>query len=154
MDNVLIGRFFGPASLGLYSRASALLMRPIEQFLGPVNAVFVPTLSRLQSQPNRYRTTFLRLYEAVALIGFLFHWLISGAGPPVDTCVAGTQLGAGGHHFWRVHHLRHLAFQLQARRLGCLQVKGAAVICWLQGRSTLLSPLFRSLLGCPSDRWE
>ena len=69
MDNLLIGRFYGPASLGLYSRASALLMRPIEQFLGPVNAVFVPALSRLQGQPELYRTTFLRLYEAVALVG-------------------------------------------------------------------------------------
>jgi PST family polysaccharide transporter len=82
MDNVLIGRFYGPASVGLYSRASALLMRPIEQFLGPVNAVFVPALSRLQSQPERYRTTFLRLYEAVALVGFIFTaWFLALAHP-------------------------------------------------------------------------
>jgi PST family polysaccharide transporter len=82
MDNVLIGRFYGPASVGLYSRASALLMRPIEQFLGPVNAVFVPALSRLQSQPERYRTTFLRLYEAVALAGFIFTaWFLALAHP-------------------------------------------------------------------------
>jgi PST family polysaccharide transporter len=82
MDNVLIGRFYGPASVGLYSRASALLMRPIEQFLGPVNAVFVPALSRLQGQPERYRTTFLRLYEAVALAGFIFTaWFLALAHP-------------------------------------------------------------------------
>src|ERR1041385_9517636 len=34
-DNLLIGRFFGSAALGLYSRAGALLVRPLEQLLIP-----------------------------------------------------------------------------------------------------------------------
>jgi O-antigen/teichoic acid export membrane protein len=89
MDNLLIGRFFGPASLGLYSRASALLMRPIEQFLGPVNAVFVPALSRLQSQPERYRSTFLRLYESIALTGFLFTGLFLALSRPLTLVLLG-----------------------------------------------------------------
>src|SRR5205814_10226389 len=66
-DNLLIGRFYGSAAVGLYSSASVLLIRPLELFLGPINAVFVPALSRLQSQPQKYRATFIRLYEAIAL---------------------------------------------------------------------------------------
>jgi PST family polysaccharide transporter len=69
-DGLLIGRYFGPDSVGLYSRAAVLLMRPMEQFLGPINAVFVPALSRLQTQPDRYRRTFLQVYEAIALTSF------------------------------------------------------------------------------------
>jgi len=88
-DNVLIGRFYGARGLGLYSRAGALLMRPIEQFLGPINAVFVPALSRLQSQPERYRTTFLRLYEAVALAGFVFTGLFLALSRPVTLVLLG-----------------------------------------------------------------
>ncbi len=88
-DNLLIGRFYGAASVGLYSRASALLMRPVEQFLGPVNAVFVPALSRLQGQPERYRTTFLRLYEAVALVGFVFTGLFLALSRPVTLVLLG-----------------------------------------------------------------
>src|SRR5438876_1871370 len=68
-DNLLIGRVFGPGPVGLYSRASDLLMRPLEQFLSPINAVFLPALSCLHSQPERHRPTFLRLYEAIAPIG-------------------------------------------------------------------------------------
>jgi PST family polysaccharide transporter len=80
-DVLLIGRFYGAASVGLYSRASSLLIRPLEPFLSPINAVFVPALSRLQSQPERYRSTFLRVYEAIALTGCFSGLLLALARP-------------------------------------------------------------------------
>jgi polysaccharide transporter, PST family len=67
LDAVLIGKFFGPVDVGLYTRAQALLSRPLNQLLQPMSAVFVPTLSRLISQPERYRAAFLRVYDAIAL---------------------------------------------------------------------------------------
>jgi O-antigen/teichoic acid export membrane protein len=88
-DNLLIGRFYGAASVGLYSRASALVIRPLEQFLGPINAVFVPALSRLQSQPERYRSTFLRLYEAIALTGFIFAGILLALARPLTLVLLG-----------------------------------------------------------------
>ena len=88
-DNLLIGRFYGSAAVGLYSRATALLIRPLEQFLGPINAVFVPALSRLQSQPERYRSTFLRLYESIALTGFLFTGLFLALSHPLTLVLLG-----------------------------------------------------------------
>lgn len=72
VDSLLLGRFFGADAVGLYSRASVLLMRPMEQLLSPINAVFVPVLSRLQSDPERYRRTFLQMFEAIALMSFPF----------------------------------------------------------------------------------
>lgn len=71
-DTLLIGRFFGAASLGLYSRADALLSRPLEQVIMPMGDVFVPLLSRLQFDPERYRRTFLRAFGMLALISFPF----------------------------------------------------------------------------------
>jgi O-antigen/teichoic acid export membrane protein len=88
-DNLLIGRFYGAAAVGLYSRASILLMRPLEQFLGPINAVFMPALCRLQSQPARYRSTFLRLYEAIALIAFFFTGLFLALARPLTLVLLG-----------------------------------------------------------------
>lgn len=88
-DNLLIGRFYGAAAVGLYSRASALLLRPLDQFLSPINAVFIPVLSRLQSQSERYRSTFLRLYEAIALIGFLFTGLFLALARPLTLVLLG-----------------------------------------------------------------
>ena len=71
-DSLLIGRFFGAAAIGLYSRGSILLMRPVEQFIVPINAVLIPALSRVQRQHDRYRRTFLQVFEAIALVSFLF----------------------------------------------------------------------------------
>ncbi len=55
LDNVLIGKVWGEAALGLYSRAYSLLLLPISQFNGPVSGIAVPVLSRLQNEPARYR---------------------------------------------------------------------------------------------------
>ena len=88
-DNLLIGRSYGAGAVGLYSRASALLIRPLEQFLSPINAVFIPALSRLQSQPERYRSTFLPLYEAIALAGFFFTGLCLALARPLTLVLLG-----------------------------------------------------------------
>jgi PST family polysaccharide transporter len=69
-DNLLIGRAFGAVPLGLYTRANVLLKRPLQQVLAPVNAVLTPVLSRLQSDPERYRRNFLRAYGTLIFITF------------------------------------------------------------------------------------
>lgn len=69
-DSMLIGRTFGASALGLYSRAGVLLSRPISQITTPVAAVLVPVLSRLQSDPVRYRRMFLKVYDALVLVTF------------------------------------------------------------------------------------
>ena len=64
LDNLLIGRFWGPAQLGLYARAYQLLLLPIDQMITPITAVAVPALSRLKDSPERYRQAYLRLLES------------------------------------------------------------------------------------------
>jgi len=90
-DGVIIGRMFGSASLGLYSRAQALLVRPIEQFIAPVEAVFLPTLSRLQDQPERYRRVTLQIYEIMAVSSFLFSGMLLALSLPLTLVVLGPQ---------------------------------------------------------------
>ncbi|MCW4384766.1 lipopolysaccharide biosynthesis protein [Salinibacterium sp. SYSU T00001] len=55
LDNVVIGRALGAGVLGMYSRAYALLMLPINQLNGPLARVALPVLSRLRDEPERYR---------------------------------------------------------------------------------------------------
>ncbi len=88
-DGLLVGRFYGADSIGLYSRASALLNRPMDQFLAPISSVFVPTLSRMQTQPERYRKTFLRVYEVMALVSFLGAGLLLPLARPLTLVVLG-----------------------------------------------------------------
>jgi PST family polysaccharide transporter len=88
-DNLLIGRFYGPAAVGLYSRGAALVIQPLQQFLLPIEAVLVPTLSRLQSQPQRYRSTFLQLYEAFAMTAFFSSSLTLALATPMTLVLLG-----------------------------------------------------------------
>ena len=90
-DSLLVGRFFGAESLGLYSRGSVLLARPLEQLLAPISMVLIPVLSRLQSDPERYRRTFIRAYDILALITFPFTALCLVLSEPLVLFLLGPQ---------------------------------------------------------------
>jgi len=60
VDNVLIGRTWGATALGLYTKAYSLLMLPLSTLNGPLAAVALPALSRVQDEPEAYRGLFLR----------------------------------------------------------------------------------------------
>ncbi len=68
LDNILIGRVWGTESLGLYSRAYTLLMLPINSIRGPLNSVAFPAMSRLQAEPEAFRTYYRRVASMLALI--------------------------------------------------------------------------------------
>jgi PST family polysaccharide transporter len=68
LDNILIGRFAGANALGLYSRAYALLMFPVQNIRGPINAVAFPALSRLQNRPAEFRAYYLSTTRLIAFL--------------------------------------------------------------------------------------
>ena len=68
VDTLLIGRYWGAQSLGLYSRAYQLLLVPIRQVNTPIAAVAVPALSRIAGEPERLRRAYLRLVETIATL--------------------------------------------------------------------------------------
>jgi PST family polysaccharide transporter len=68
LDNVLVGRYWGPVQLGLYDRAYKLLLFPLQNINGPLTRVMMPVLSRLQSEPERMRQAY---YRYVALVNLL-----------------------------------------------------------------------------------
>ncbi len=84
VDNLLIGKFFGPESVGLYNKAYALLLLPLRRVNTPIAAVAVPALSRLVNEPDRYRHAYRRITAAACvftmpLIAFMMmtsDWLI------------------------------------------------------------------------------
>lgn len=69
LDNILIGRFCSALDLGLYVKAYGLLRMPIMQIQEPISTVVVPALSRLQDDPQRYRSYFLKATMAVVFVG-------------------------------------------------------------------------------------
>ena len=69
-DNILIGRFLGAETLGLYSRAYSLLLVPIAQLTAPISSVAVPALSNLQNDPKRYRRYYQQATKIIAYLSF------------------------------------------------------------------------------------
>lgn len=72
LDKVLLGRFWGPQSTGLYAKAYSLLLLPIGQITAPMTAVAVPALSRLQNDPERFRNYYLKAIGMIAYISMPF----------------------------------------------------------------------------------
>ena len=70
VDNLIVAWFLGPTALGFYDKAYQLLMLPVTQISTPISGVVHSTLSRLQREPDRYRTYLSRallLSTALAL---------------------------------------------------------------------------------------
>jgi O-antigen/teichoic acid export membrane protein len=88
-DSILLGRFFGAAPLGLYTRAQVLLARPIAQVVAPINSVLIPVLSRLQSDAERYRRSFLLAYGGLALVVFSFSAMCLALAKPLVLVILG-----------------------------------------------------------------
>ena len=65
LDKLLLGRFWGADALGLYGRAYQLLNVPTSNLHSAVGGVVFSALSRLQDDPVRLRSYFLKGYSLV-----------------------------------------------------------------------------------------
>jgi O-antigen/teichoic acid export membrane protein len=72
VDNLIVGKMagpvLGPAALGLYGKAYQLLMLPVNQISTPMSNVAVPALSRLQKEPERYRSYYRKAIEMITCV--------------------------------------------------------------------------------------
>jgi O-antigen/teichoic acid export membrane protein len=76
-DNILIGKFSGPQQLGLYSKAYSLLMFPISNLRIPLNRVALPVMSKLQNDPQKFRSYYSKYslmlsFISMPIVTFLF----------------------------------------------------------------------------------
>lgn len=67
-DDALIGWRWGASELGLYNRAYAILMLPMQTINAPVASALIPVLSRLAAEPERWRRTYLDALAVIVLI--------------------------------------------------------------------------------------
>jgi O-antigen/teichoic acid export membrane protein len=69
-DNVMVGKAWGDTALGFYTRAYNILLLPMSQLNIPINKVAIPALSRLQDDPDRYRSYYYRAIGILLSFGF------------------------------------------------------------------------------------
>lgn len=80
-DDILLGVFSTDTILGLYSVGFRLFRLSREFFVTPLNQVAIPTLSRLQDQPERFRAYYFRGIEIAAGIGMPIVCFIAATAP-------------------------------------------------------------------------
>jgi O-antigen/teichoic acid export membrane protein len=68
LDQILIGKIFGPVSLGLYRQGFQLVLAPINQFRYPIQVVGEAALSRLQNDAERYRRYYQKFLSLLSLV--------------------------------------------------------------------------------------
>jgi O-antigen/teichoic acid export membrane protein len=68
VDNILIGRFLGPAALGAYAIAYNLMLIPLSQISIPLQDVLFPAFSRMQHEVERIKAGWLRANLVVGSI--------------------------------------------------------------------------------------
>ena len=90
-DSILIGRFLGADTVGLYSYAYRLLMLPIQQLNGPMLNVMLPTFSRLQGEPDRFAETYYKTVRMMISVTFPFLGLAYAIAPSLFTFVLGVE---------------------------------------------------------------
>ncbi|MEC4805647.1 MAG: lipopolysaccharide biosynthesis protein [Jaaginema sp. PMC 1079.18] len=69
-DNLLIGYFLGKVALGHYAVAYRVLQVMTQLLVGTSNQVALPTFSKLQTEPEKFRQAFYRVTQFTSLIAF------------------------------------------------------------------------------------
>lgn len=68
MDNALIGWKYGSEATGFYTRAYGLLLAPLSNINRPAASVAIPLLSRLNSDPERYKNSYMLITSLILFI--------------------------------------------------------------------------------------
>ena len=88
-DSVIIGRVWGPATLGVYSRAFQIARLPVQQVAAPLTRVVLPQLSARLADPPSFANAvrMAQLLLTTLLLGILS--FVAGAARPLVELVLG-----------------------------------------------------------------
>jgi O-antigen/teichoic acid export membrane protein len=113
-DNFVVGRLLGPASLGLYGRAYALMNLPFTYASGVISGVLFPAFALVQEEPARLRRGFLVATQLTGLVAAPAMATLGVAAPYVvpalygeawTGAVAPLQVLCGAGYFRALYHL-------------------------------------------------
>lgn len=98
-DNLLVGWRFGSSPLGFYKKAYDLFLLSASQLVSPLTAVAVASLSRLNSDPARYRRYLLRALAVTAFVGMWLGANLTLIGRDLILLLLGPAWGTAGRIF-------------------------------------------------------
>ena len=96
---IVLGRFIDASAVGAYSRGFALIVRPLDQLMAPIGGVFIPTLSRMQGDPDRFNAVFRRACSVIGLGLFPLSGICLATGDSIAVWLLGPKWLAAGEVF-------------------------------------------------------
>ncbi|HVU56184.1 MAG TPA: oligosaccharide flippase family protein [Puia sp.] len=69
-DNMIVGKWYGAADLGIYNRAYSLLMLPLNLVTGLFNNILFPNLKKLQSRNGDIENEYYFVMNVISIITF------------------------------------------------------------------------------------
>lgn len=70
LPKIVLGAFLGPSAVGIYALARRPLDLLVEFLLWPLMAITMPTVSRIQAQPDKINSFFNTTIRVAGIIGF------------------------------------------------------------------------------------
>jgi O-antigen/teichoic acid export membrane protein len=100
-DRILVGSLLGMKELGLFSAAFTITLTPTLVIAKTLNTFFLPLLSKVQADRNKFNNLYLVTTQAALLSGVVFAIFCAFAGPILMTWLYGAKYGtAATLIFW------------------------------------------------------
>lgn len=88
-DNIIVGKFLGASTLGLYSRAYSIMVQPVNLIGTALDKVLFPAMASVQDDRTRLKKAFLNGVSAIAIISMPLSILIIIVSPEIVMILLG-----------------------------------------------------------------
>lgn len=92
-DNLLIGKYFGTASLGYYDKSYRLMTMPVQNLTHVITPVLMPVLSKYQDDKQRIFNNYLKVVKLLGTIGLPLSVFLYFAANEIILLLYGSQWG-------------------------------------------------------------
>lgn len=120
---LVIGKFFSPSALGVYSRADSLAQYPSSNITGVLQGVTFPVLSSIQNEPERLTSSYRKFIRLSAFIVFPMMTGLAAVADPLIRLVL-TDKWEGAIYLLQILCFSLMWYPVHAINLNILQVKG------------------------------
>lgn len=120
---LVIGKFFSPSALGVYSRADSLAQYPSSNITGVLQGVTFPVLSSIQNEPERLAGSYRKFIRLSAFIVFPMMTGLAAVADPLIRLVL-TDKWEGAIYLLQILCFSLMWYPVHAINLNILQVKG------------------------------
>jgi PST family polysaccharide transporter len=70
IGNLLLGKFLSAQAAGLFDKAQSMMLSPLQNISHVIGNVMFPSLSLIQAETDRVKSTYIRLINTVSLFSF------------------------------------------------------------------------------------